>query len=312
MSNASEQPNDARPEPEDSKPAQDDLSKVFAPPSETGPTPQEPPAASYGPQPGAAPGNPYAPPFGGAPGNPYSWPQAGQPGWAGYPGYPGGQQQKEWSGYAITSLVTGIFGGLCFLWAVGIGFGIAALRTMPRRNQRGRGMAIAGIVLSGIWLVLNIVFVVIMIIAAGHAERGPRSGGFVPGLPHGTQAVSDLQPGDCFDKLSDGKRVLIMPCDEAHEGEAFAVVPLNFSSFPGEQRIVEESQRSCAAKVSGYLEGVPLPDSVQVRFFHPTEASWSNSAARVTTCMFVGKAGKTTGSVLDGGSSASPSAVPRV
>jgi hypothetical protein len=323
MTNDSEQPKDKRPD-------EDDLTLIFAPPSDTTPPPPaqpatqpfaaltEPPTAQpYGPPPRDVP--PYGPPGAtppyGQPG-PYGWPQ---PGFQGYPGYPGWQQgPREWSGYAITSLVTGILGFACCLWAVGIGFGIAALRTIPRRNQRGRGMAIAGIVLSCLWVVLSVVLV-----ATGAVGRAKQHGAFdlpapsvsASGLLPGRETIYDLKPGDCFDKPDDSAtsayEVSSKPCWGPHYGEVYALATLDDSSFPGDQQVLHEADQGCSAKMTDYLGATAtLPDAVKIRFFHPTASTWTNPSHHFATCFFTGANGKLSGSVRTG-ASVSPSALPK-
>lgn len=89
------------------------------------------------------------------------------------------------SGYAIASLVFGLIGGVVF----GIAFGIVALRRVRRGTHRGRGLAIAGISLSCLWvLVVGLAFAVSLLT---DAERDP-SGGIVE---RGEVSVFDLRLG---------------------------------------------------------------------------------------------------------------------
>ena len=55
---------------------------------------------------------------------------------------------------AITSLILGTAGFLLLPACIGIGLGFGALGTIGRTGQPGKGLAIAGIALSGIWLAL--------------------------------------------------------------------------------------------------------------------------------------------------------------
>lgn len=110
-------------------------------------------------------------------GGPYGYPQ-------GY--YP--QQQRGTSGLAIASLVLGICGFLCVTPFVGLSLGIAALSRISKTGQPGKGMAIAGIILSALWIVL-----LILLIATGnfHIGTGPSTPG--PSVvqtqdPNGTSA----------------------------------------------------------------------------------------------------------------------------
>jgi hypothetical protein len=104
----------------------------------------------------AAPALPFAPPFTPPPSAarlysphpPYQYP-AGSP----YGGPPYGPAQAT-SGLAIASLVLGIAGFLTITAVAGIVLGIVALTQLRSRYQRGRGLAIAGITVSAVWLVL--------------------------------------------------------------------------------------------------------------------------------------------------------------
>ncbi|SFK15055.1 DUF4190 domain-containing protein [Cellulomonas sp. KH9] len=127
-------------------------------PSSAAPSPG---ATALGPPPPPAPGTP-APPYGTPPaqppsGVPYGGPAYGAPGAPGYgpqgypPPYPGAPVPTD--GMAVASLVTSV-GGLVLLCGltgpVGLGLGIAALPRIRRSGARGRGMAIAGIVVGAI------------------------------------------------------------------------------------------------------------------------------------------------------------------
>ena len=77
----------------------------------------------------------------------------------GYPlGYYG--QPPGTNGMAIASLVLGICGFLCVTPFVGLSLGLAALSRIKRTGQPGKGMAIAGIILSSAWIALMILAIV--------------------------------------------------------------------------------------------------------------------------------------------------------
>ncbi len=120
-----------------------------------------PPEAAQGaaPAPGTTPPPPgsYGPP----PGPPPAY------GAAGY-GYPGVAQTAGTNGMAIASLVLGI------LWLYWIGsvlaliFGYVGLSQIKQRNQGGRGLAIAGIVLG--WIgAATLVLTIIVAVAASNS-----------------------------------------------------------------------------------------------------------------------------------------------
>ena len=57
---------------------------------------------------------------------------------------------------AIASLVLGICGFFCVTPFIGLGLGIAALVQTSKTRQPGRGMAIAGVILSVAWILLGV------------------------------------------------------------------------------------------------------------------------------------------------------------
>jgi hypothetical protein len=97
---------------------------------------------------------------------PPGYPPPPPPGGYGYPpqyGYPRQYgylppQNPGTNAMAVASLVCSLFGWIClFIGAfLGVIFGFVALSQIKRSGQRGRGMAIAGIVIGSILLVLGI------------------------------------------------------------------------------------------------------------------------------------------------------------
>jgi hypothetical protein len=114
-----------------------DHTPALLPPPPT-PDSTRPPAQNYF---GFDPKGPFPPP------NPYG----------GY-AYPA---NAKTSGMAITSLIMGLLGFFFITACVGIGLGFGALGTIKRTGQPGKGLAIAGIVLSGIWLALWVLLFVV-------------------------------------------------------------------------------------------------------------------------------------------------------
>ncbi len=154
---------------------------AYTPPVDPYAAPADPYAAQQNPY--GAPANPYAAPpqypgqqqygqqqfpgqpFGGQPGYP-AYPGQ-QPGYGGYPGYPQPQQTGT-NGLAIASLSTGIIAfpfscipllgyGSVFLAIAAIVMGVIAMKQTKQTGQQGRGMAIAGVVLGGVYLALFVI-----------------------------------------------------------------------------------------------------------------------------------------------------------
>lgn len=88
-------------------------------------------------------------------------PPYGQPG--PYQPYGAPQMSRKTNGLAIAALVCGILWGFGVLAVLALVFGIIALQQIKKREESGRGLAIAGIILGGIGVlgaISSIIFVV--------------------------------------------------------------------------------------------------------------------------------------------------------
>jgi Domain of unknown function (DUF4190) len=108
-------------------------------------------------------------------------PQYGQPQYGQAPAYNAygattayGPAARRNNPLAIASLVCGIvsFVGFSVLTAIpGLILGIISLKQVRERNESGRGMAIAGIVLGALNIVLAILFVILIVVVAHHVNN---------------------------------------------------------------------------------------------------------------------------------------------
>jgi hypothetical protein len=82
------------------------------------------------------------------------------------PGHPPPPQGAGTNDVAIASLVCSLFGWLCVIGPIlGLILGFLALGQIKRTGQRGRGMAIAGIVIGGLVIAASIVIWILGAIA---------------------------------------------------------------------------------------------------------------------------------------------------
>lgn len=114
------------------------------------------------------------------------YPQPGQPGYPGYPGYAGYPTTsvpfgQKTNGLAIASMVVSL-AGVALLACYGIGgaaglvgaiLGHVAKRQIAQRNENGRGMALAGIIIGWITLALSLVVVGLIIWFVVWASNNP-------------------------------------------------------------------------------------------------------------------------------------------
>jgi hypothetical protein len=252
----------------------------------------------------SGPGGSLAPPVAG-------WGQpAGQPGWGQPPGQaawgqPAGQAGGT-SGQAVASLVLGIAGFTLLTAALSILFGILALGNIRRQNLRGRGLAICGIVLSGLWVVLIVALVAVGIAAGGgsSAAKGPAPAAVAPGGR--SVDVFSLVTGDCFDNPAasgSGTQSVInveqTPCTVRHNAQIYATFKLagGMLSYPGSARTQNLAANGCNARATASLDKAKITSSMTIRFLFPVQSSWL-AGRRSVSCIVVNSTTSLTTSVL--------------
>ncbi|MFF7166084.1 DUF4190 domain-containing protein [Streptomyces sp. NPDC008086] len=197
------------------------------------------------------------------------------------------------NGFAISSLVLGI---LCFVPAVGLVLGLIALAQIKKRDENGKGMAVAGSVLSSVGLALWA-----LMLSTGSASDF--WDGF-KGAASGEGTAYALAKGDCFDTPNgdlegDAYDVDEVSCAGEHDAEVFAVVTLPGGSFPGDDELGRLADDKCYALQDGYaMDTWAVPDDVDVYYLVPSRQSW-RVGDREITCMFGSTAddGRLTGSL---------------
>ncbi|GAA1642420.1 DUF4190 domain-containing protein [Catellatospora bangladeshensis] len=182
------------------------------------------------------------------------------------------------NGFAIASLVLGILGGIL----LSVIFGIVALSQIKKRNQTGRGMAIAGLVISGLWLA-GICTAVGLAIAF---DDTPSSGS--PTTTGDDTSVHSLQIGDCLNALEDDEEIESLPvvaCSAPHDGEVYAEFRLTGSTYPGLDAIQKEAEERCGTLLESYAPEAADDASVDTYFLYPTDESWRLKSDRLVTCV---------------------------
>jgi hypothetical protein len=207
---------------------------------------------------------PYGPPpapYGQPPSYPYP-PPPPPPGYPGYPAPPPQQQQTNW--WAIVALVFGILGGVL----ISVICGVVGLNK-AKQGQGGRGMAIAGLVLSALWIVLLVVGIGVYFL-----------------IGRGTVTATNVEMGDCLKEIPDSVRVLTVQtvgCDELHAGEVFAVLQMPEGDYPG-QTAIDEYADKCGPTLARYSPAAMEDDTVQMYVLYPTAETWEQGD-RAVTCI---------------------------
>jgi TM2 domain-containing membrane protein YozV len=202
------------------------------------------------PPPPSGPSGPYPPP----PPPPYLAPPQGY--------YAPPAAKTNW--WAIVSLISGVLGGVL----ISVICGIVGLNK-AKQGQGGRGLAIAGLVLSGLWVLLLVVGII-----------------FYFAIGKGTVTATDVEVGDCLSEIPDSARVLTVQtveCEQQHAGEVYAVLTMPDGDFPG-QAAVDEYSNKCEPELAAYSPDAMTDDSIQMYVLYPTAESWEQGD-RAVTCI---------------------------
>ena len=171
------------------------------------------------------------------------------------------------SGFAIASLVLAI---PAISLLLSIGFGIAALVRIRRTGQNGRGLAIAGLAVSGAWLLVLVVGVVLSLLGLKAASPADE--------------FLSAHQGDCLISLDDQRTDLqAVSCDSPHDVEVFATIPLAGDAYPGEDTLRPLAQNACEAARKTYFTSTDPPSYVHTATHYPGPSDWS-AHARTAVC----------------------------
>ena len=211
------------------------------------------------------------------------YPPPPYPGGVGYGGSPYPTQPQGTSGLAIAAFVVGLVVPLLGVF-IAIPLAVVALVRIGKTGAGGKGLAIAGIVLSVLWWVgaFAMAFVGMM-----HEVERNDAGEITEAGPI---APSEIRRGDCvnipdpaqpgeFDPLD----LKAVPCSEAHNAQALAVVPLRGDQFPGQRAIDRRTAQSCVNAYTALSDVSGNPDYDLYRI-GPTKALWADEDARRVLC----------------------------
>ncbi|KTR95311.1 hypothetical protein NS220_06435 [Microbacterium testaceum] len=259
-----------------------------------------PPAPEGVPAPADAPGAegaaPAAPPY---TGSPYGEAQPG-----GVPAYAASASIPPPVDYANRTNVVSIFAlVLGFLVPIGgIIAGVVGLSQVKRTGEKGRGLAIAGIIVGSVMTLLTIVGVILffVFVALGAAEEAQSTddGGFFDPNQNAPTEFLSLQVGQCLDDVSSGFITSdnLVDCGLPHTYEVFGGFTVPDGAFPGDDAITASAQEQCDAAFQSYI-GVSYADStLEYNYIGPSSETWAQGDREIS-CLVTDPAGETTGSL---------------
>lgn len=167
---------------------------------------------------------------------------------------------------------------------------VIALFRVRRSGQKGRGLAIAGLVISVLWVVLFAGLIALN--AVNEADRDE----FGSVTQDGRADVQDVSPGDCLREMPSGAtfRVHLVPCDQPHEAQAVTAFELQPGPYPGEDAVIELAENGCEDRLdaAGLTERIVVEGDISFNFFYPTRQSWNRD--RQVVCVLKGEPGPLT------------------
>ena len=248
--------------------------------------------------PGAAgPQPPYTGHDPSGPQGPFTRRGPGAPGRRGGPERPPGAPGKA-NGFAVASFVLGVIGVTVIGAIASVILGILALGQIRRTRQRGRGLAIGGLVLSGVWLAVIGAYVTVHGTGqarpppAGRHSSSPTAGPGASASP-GTQStdVFSLRPGQCFQNPSASQTVLgvtyvtVVPCTTPHNAQAFVQFAATGTRYPGVAALKRQADQGCRARIKKNVQTSKIKNSMTLHYLYPLESSWASH--KTITCLIV-------------------------
>lgn len=210
------------------------------------------------------------------------------------PGSPYGSDSDKTNGLAIAAFVTGLLG--C-LGVVGLVLGAVSLSQIAKKGGKGRGLAIAGIVLSCLWLVGGIAAFALS--GNGSSDDAGAAPKVTPTKPKEVDAEK-MKLGDCINDNSGAtstateapvevESVKIVPCTGPHDGEVTAVFRLKGYVMPPEARLQQLALTGCKLRTQARINRDPAARGIANSYYYPTADSWK-SGDRTVTCVAVAAA----------------------
>lgn len=150
-------------------------------------------------------------------------------------------------------------------------FGFIGLSRTKGGQRKGRGLAIAGLVLSLVWVLAIGAVVVVALVTQPQRDAG---GEVTTG---GNETFAGVQVGDCANNLTEGvdTGVDLVPCSQPHQGQVFAIYDLPDGPYPGEDAAFSAAQSGCLVRVPAALGDAPEAQDLRTFVYFPQAANWS-------------------------------------
>nr|WP_154921814.1 DUF4190 domain-containing protein [Microbacterium testaceum] len=220
---------------------------------------------------------------------------------------PGSAQTPRTNVLAIVALVLGVI-----VPVAGIVTGAVALSQIKRTGEKGRGLALGGIVAGGVLTLFLTTVVIGALLLSAFTAAGRSADPYAPPEEGGVSVAPDEQApfdpsalvvGACLDDLPGGFVTSdnIVDCAVPHSYEAFGGFDVPGSAYPGDDAIEVAALDGCEAAYSGYV-GVSYQDSrLDYYYVGPTEQTWAVGDREIFCLLYDPEVEQTTGSLAGSG-----------
>ena len=183
--------------------------------------------------------------------------------------------------------VLGFVSSLVGLFPLGIGAGVVALTQLRHRQEQGHGLAVAGIVISGVVAgLVALVAASALLLGALVVPWFVAEGG--AGWTEGRASeLAGLEVGECFDYGGDDAgAVVAVDCQGPHDGELYLLAPV--AVVPGADAALEDevayaADDQCYEAFEGYVGRDYATSEFGYLVYAPDEWSW-DEGDRAVAC----------------------------
>jgi hypothetical protein len=241
----------------------------------------------------------------------------------GPPGRPGGPGRRaapagKANGFAVASLILGVIGITIIGAVTSVVLGILALRQIRQTGQRGRGLAIGGLVCSGLWLALIGAYFVLPggksspappPPSAGHSSSSSATSSPTATTPSSSASpkalsasVFSLRPGQCFQNPPASRTILgvtyvtVVPCSTPHNAQAFVQFAAKGTSYPGGEALKHQADTGCQSQIKKTVQTSKIKNTMTLHYLYPLQSSWPSH--KTIICIIVNSKANLTTSLL--------------
>lgn len=215
--------------------------------------------------------------------------------------------QRPVDGVSIAALVTGVLA----LGLVPVVLGALGLHRTRAGALRGRGLAVAGLVLGIVQTLVGAALVVVLVLGGWASFRDSfvqgwdeAAGSAATDAPTTVQGAEDLSLGDCLleDGGPDGSDVEVVDCGQPHAAEVVDDVRTTATDFPGEDALADEADEVCWSGLEDRLTDAGLTwDGYWYGWYTPSAETWEAGDREIDCLLYPEADGATlTGSLVAG------------